>query len=103
MFIQKISNINFGERGIAGGIITRQSLVDPKKTVYCGNEFAEDVYSYARKCAGVHDEFAINHFISQDDLAKITGIMDTTARKKEIVKTLVKNGFKNTLASVRIV
>ena len=100
MNIQKISNINFGESGLFGGIITRQSLVDPKKTVYCGKEFAEDVYSYARKCADVMDTFPIKHFISQDDLAKLTGIMNTAARKKEIVKTLVKNGFKHALRKV---
>ena len=96
MKTQSISSLKFGEvtRGVNNyHIVTRASLAAPRKTLLDAGEFEKDVFEYARKRAKLSKEYNMRTVIFPEDITKLYGIFDIAARKKEVLKLLMKKGF----------
>ena len=94
--ISSLKSINFGEvtRGVNNWhIVTRASLATPKRTLLDADEFEKDVFEYARKRAKLSKKYNMRSVIFPEDITKLYGIFDIAARKKEVLKLLMKKGF----------
>ena len=94
--ISSLKSINFGEVTVGVNnfhVATRASLATPTRTIFEGPEFEKDVFEYARKRAKLSKEYNMRSVIFPEDIAKLTSIFDIAARKKEVLKLLMKKGF----------
>ena len=94
--VSSLKSVNFGEVSLGVNnvhIATRASLSTPKRTIFEGPEFEQDVFEYARKRARLPKDYDMRHVVRPENLAKLTGIFDVAARKKEVANLLIKRGL----------